>query len=63
MYNSIGYFKRVRFRRFVVKESLLVKRRLYYNWRFNDFWYMDRYDKLKFFGFFIYGVIDGFSNF
>lgn len=39
-----------------------LKRRLYVNRGFNDFWYMDGYDKLKLFGFLIYGVIDGFSR-
>lgn len=29
---------------------------------FNYIWYMDGYDKLKLFGFCVYGVIDGYSR-
>lgn len=38
------------------------RRRVYRFKGFNYLWYIDGYDKLKLFGFCVYGVIDGFSR-
>lgn len=37
------------------------RRRRYVVFGFNFIWYFDGYDKLKLYGFCIYGVIDGYS--
>lgn len=39
-----------------------LKRWEYRNFGLNFVWYIDVYDKLKLYGFFIYGCIDGFSR-